>query len=64
MKKIMHHMESLFCAGYLLFALIAGILFLNRGGTFFTRCTVMTFLLAGGDAFHLIPRIISNIKPE
>lgn len=64
MKKIMHHMESLFCAGYLLFALIAGILFLNRGGSLFNRCAVMTFLLAGGDAFHLIPRIISNVKPE
>ena len=57
-------MESLFCAGYLLFALIAGILFLNRGGSLFNRCSVMTFLLAGGDAFHLIPRIISNVKPE
>ena len=64
MKKVMHHMESLFCAGYLLFALIAGILFLHRGGPVCHRCAVMTFLLAGGDAFHLIPRIISNLRPK
>lgn len=63
MKKYMYYMENLFCAGYLLFAFTAGIIFLRRGGSINFRCSVMTFLLAGGDAFHLIPRIISNIKP-
>ena len=64
MKKAMGMVENLFCAGYLLFALVAGLVFLGRGGTFYSRCAVMTFLLAGGDAFHLIPRIASNLKPE
>ena len=63
MKKIMSVIENLFCAGYLIFAFVAGFIFMSRGGAFYTRCAVMTFLLAGGDAFHLIPRIISNMKP-
>ena len=64
MKKIMKAFESLFCAGYLLFAFAAGVLFLRRGDAYGLRCAVMTFLLAGGDAFHLVPRIISNLSPE
>lgn len=63
MKKAMGMVENLFCGGYLLFAFVAGFIFLSRGGTFYTRCAVMTFLLAGGDAFHLIPRIASNLRP-
>ena len=59
----MHNMENLFCAGYLLFAFTAGSIFLSREGAFFLGCAVMTFLLAGGDAFHLIPRIIANLRP-
>lgn len=61
MKKTMKTVENLFCAGYLVFAMIAGFIFAGRGDI---RCAVMTFLLAGGDAFHLIPRIISNEKPD
>ena len=64
MKKVMGIVENLFCAGYLVFAFTAGFIFLRRGGTFYSRCAVMTFLLAGGDAFHLIPRIISNLNPK
>mgnify|MGYP007101891463 CR=1 FL=1 len=64
MKKVMVMVENLFCAGYLLFALVAGFIFLSRGGTLYSRCAVMTFLLANGDAFHLIPRIASNLRPE
>ena len=56
--------ESVFCAGYLLFAAIAAIIFLKREGTFYHLCGLMTLLLGGGDAFHLIPRIIVNIKGE
>ena len=63
MKKDMGMVENLFCAGYLLFAFISGCIFLSRGGTFYYRCVVMTFLLAGGDAFYLIPRIVSNLRP-
>ena len=61
MKKTMNTIENLFCAGYLAFAVIAGCIFASRGDT---RCAAMTFLLAGGDAFHLIPRIISNVRPD
>ena len=64
MKKVMRTAENLFCLGYLAFALAAGCIFLGRGGVLYSRCAVMTFLLAGGDAFHLIPRIVSNLYPE
>ncbi len=60
--------ENVFCIGYLVFALIAGIIFATRavgtGNLFFRTCAVMTLLLGGGDAFHLIPRIIYNFKGE
>lgn len=58
--------ESVFCAGYLAFALVASLLFLSaRDGAhaeFATTCAVMTILLGCGDAFHLVPRIIINLK--
>lgn len=60
--------ESVFCAGYLLFALVAGIIFLlgHTGAhpAFATRCAAMTLLLGAGDAFHLVPRILSNVHGE
>ena len=58
--------ESVFCAGYLLFALVAGIIFLahRTGATagFASTCAAMTLLLGGGDAFHLVPRILINLR--
>lgn len=57
--------ESVFCIGYLLFDLIAGIIFLIYGsGQVFILYGVMTLLLGFGDAFHLIPRVIKHIKGE
>ena len=60
--------ENVFCIGYLVFALSAGIIFITRtastGNLFFRICAVMTILLGGGDAFHLIPRISINFKGE
>jgi hypothetical protein len=60
--------ESVFCAGYLLFALGAGMRFvMSRAGAnpdFAGICAAMTLLLGAGDAFHLVPRIIINIKGE
>ena len=53
--------ESVFEAGYLLFAIIAGLIFLQRGNSL---CAAMTLLLGCGDAFHLIPRIMINIKGD
>ncbi len=58
--------ENVFCIGYLVFALVAGIVFMTRaaatGNSFYKICAVMTLLLGGGDAFHLIPRILINFK--
>ena len=60
--------ESVFCAGYLLFALVAGIIFLlGRFGAhpaYATACATMTLVLGAGDAFHLVPRILSNVRGE
>jgi hypothetical protein len=60
--------ENVFCIGYLAFALIAGIILYTRaantGNPFYTVCAAMTLLLGGGDAFHLIPRIVINFQGE
>ena len=57
--------ESVFCIGYLLFDLIAGILFLmNSSNPLFLLYGIMTLLLGFGDAFHLVPRVIKHIKGE
>ena len=57
--------ESVFCIGYLLFDLIAGIIFLiYRPGPVFLLYGIMTLLLGFGDAFHLVPRVIKHIKGE
>ena len=63
--------ESIFSAGYLVFALVAGGIFLYRythpedyvslSDNIDLFATLMTFTLAIGDAFHLIPRIMINI---
>ncbi len=56
--------ESIFCAGYLIFVFVKGFQFLSRGTEYYRLCGIMTLLLGGGDAFHLIPRILINIKGE
>ena len=60
--------ESVFCAGYLVFAFVAGIVFLaHRSGAtagFASSCAAMTLLLGGGDAFHLVPRILINVQGD
>ena len=53
--------ESVFCIGYLLFVSAAACVFLKRGNAL---GSLMTLLLGGGDAFHLIPRILGNIRGE
>ena len=63
--------ESVFSAGYLTFALVAGGIFLSRcihseyylrlSDDIYLFAALMTFTLAIGDAFHLIPRIMINI---
>ncbi len=63
--------ESIFCGGYLLFVLVAGMVFVIRltGNSFalkpmWTACSFMAFLLLIGDGFHLIPRIMMNTKGD
>lgn len=59
--------ESVFSIGYLAFLMVAMILFFvssaTAGGWAIT-CGFMTLLLGVGDALHLVPRIIINIKDE
>ena len=52
--------EAVFCIAYLVFDLIAAIVFLsNAGGSqILGLFGVLTLVLGGGDAFHLVPRII------
>ena len=55
----MKYGESIFDILYLLFALAAGILLLVRGRTSAGRkmgCAAL--ILSGGDAFHLVPRVL------
>ena len=55
--------ESVFCIGYLLFDLVAGIIFLaNSSERLFLLYGIMTLLLGFGDAFHLVPRVVRHIK--
>ena len=57
--------ESVFCVGYLVFDLIAGIIFLTNGSDrLFLLYGIMTLLLGFGDAFHLVPRVIRHMKGE
>lgn len=57
-------MEAIFDAAYLIFDLIAGILFFTfaKGNTLFILYGILTLTLCGGDAFHLVPRIIRAVK--
>lgn len=57
--------ESVFIIGYLVFDLIAGIIFLANGSDqLFLLYGIMTLLLGFGDAFHLVPRVIKHMKGE
>lgn len=57
-------MEAIFDICYLAFDLIAGILFfaLSKGNILFILYGILTLTLCGGDAFHLIPRVIRAFK--
>ena len=57
-------MEAVFDIGYLLFDLIAGILFFafSHGSPLFLLYGVLTWTLCFGDAFHLVPRVLRAVK--
>ena len=56
-------MEAVFDAAYLIFDLIAGILFFafSHGNILYLLYGILTLTLCGGDAFHLVPRIIRAV---
>ena len=56
-------MEAIFDAGYLIFDLVAAILFFTyaKGNTLFILYGILTLILCGGDAFHLVTRIIRAV---
>lgn len=57
-------MEAIFDTCYLLFDLVAGVIFLTNanGNMLFILYGILTLTLCGGDAFHLVPRIIRAFK--
>ena len=57
-------MEAIFDAAYLIFDLIAAISFFifSQGNMLFILYGILTLTLCGGDAFHLVPRIIRAVR--
>jgi len=57
-------MEAIFDAGYLIFDLVAAILFFTHadGNNLFILYGALTLTLCGGDAFHLVPRIFRAFR--
>ncbi len=57
-------MEAIFDAAYLIFDLAAAILFFTyaKGNILFVLYGILTLTLCGGDAFHLVPRIIRAVR--
>ena len=51
-------MEAIFDAAYLLFDLVAAILFFifSQGNMLFILYGILTLTLCGGDAFHLVEK--------
>lgn len=57
-------MEAIFDAAYLIFDLIAGLLFFffSQGDPLFILYGILTLTLCGGDTFHLVPRILRAVR--
>lgn len=57
-------MEAVFDICYLTFDLVAGIVFLAlaKGSALFVLYGILTLTLCGGDAFHLVPRVVRAFK--
>ena len=58
--------EAVFCIIYLIFGYIAGVVMVanSNGSSLNLILGVMTLVLAGGDSFHLVPRIINAFKDK
>ena len=57
-------MEAIFDAAYLIFDLVAAILFftISQGNNLFILYGILTITLCGGDAFHMVTRIIRAVR--
>lgn len=64
MPKGMRYGESAFDLAYLIFDLVAAIVFFVRadGRQVFILYGILTLCLGGGDAFHLIPRVQMHLR--
>ena len=58
--------EAIFCIAYLMFDLIAAVVFFSNAGDsqVLNLFGVLTLVLGGGDAFHLVPRIIKAFRGD
>ena len=58
--------EAIFCIAYLIFDLIAAVIFFvsAKGDRALLLFGVLTLVLGGGDAFHLVPRIIKAFRGD
>ena len=58
--------EAVFCIAYLVLDLIAAIVFLSNANSsqVLNLFGVLTLVLGGGDAFHLVPRIIRAFRGD
>ena len=58
--------EAVFCILYLIFGYIAGIAMITHANdsSLSLILGVLTLVLAGGDSFHLVPRIINAFKDK
>lgn len=58
--------EAVFSIAYLLFDLIAAIIFFAnaRGRLAIQLFGILTLILGGGDAFHLVPRVIRTFRGD
>lgn len=67
MKKRMPELgEAIFCVIYLLFGFISAAVLLTKGqsGAVTVLYGILTLILAGGDSFHLIPRILHAVRGD
>ena len=56
--------EAVFCIAYLIFDLVAAVIFFANanGSQALYLFGVLTLVLGGGDAFHLVPRVIKAFR--
>ena len=58
--------EAVFCIAYLIFDLVAAVIFFANadGSEALYLLGILTLVLGGGDAFHLVPRVIKAFRGD